>query len=120
MARVSIEGSELVVSLSPLERLAAFRLRDARFPLASVTAVAVQPKPWGALRGLRAPGTGLPYVIAYGTRRYAGGKDLALVRGTRPALQVDFDDDAPYARLTVTVADLDRDAEAIRQATASH
>ena len=35
-------------------------------------------------------------MIAYGTRRFSGGKDLALVRGGKaPALRVDFDDGAP-------------------------
>jgi hypothetical protein len=57
-------------------------------------------------------------VIAYGTRRFSGGKDLALVRGGKaPALRVDFDDGAPYSRLIVTVADPQAQADAIRAAS---
>jgi hypothetical protein len=116
---LAIEGLELVVHLSRAEKLAALH-RDARFALSSVTDVAVEPNVWAALRGIRAPGTGLPYVIAYGTRRWPGGKDLALVRGgKRPGLRVDFNADAPYARLVVTVADPQASAAMIRSATGS-
>jgi len=115
VATVSIDGRELVVHLSPLEKLAAFRGGDPRFALSSVTAVVVEPNAWAGLRGIRAPGTGVPYVIAYGTRRFSGGKDLVLIRGRRrPGLRVDFDDDAPYSRLVVTLADPQATEQAIR------
>ena len=117
MPTVAIDGLELVVHLSPLEKLAAFRAADPRFALAAVTGAVVEPNVWAALRGIRAPGTGLPYVIAYGTRRFSGGKDLALVHGgRRPGLRVDFDDDAPYSRLVMTVADPQATAQTIRSA----
>ena len=46
-----------------------------------------------------------------------GGKDLALIHGgRRPGLRVDFDGDAPYSRLVVTVADPQATAQAIRSA----
>jgi len=117
MAVISIDGGDLVVRLSALERLAALH-GDERFALSSVTDVAVETNIWSALRGLRAPGTGIPYVIAYGTRRHRAGKDLALVRGGRgPGLRVDFADGAPFARLVATVADPQALATAIRAAT---
>lgn len=117
MPTLSIDGDQLLVRLSPPERLAAFCLRDVRFPLASVTDVAVEPNVWTALRGIRAPGTGIPYVIAYGTRRHRGGKDLALVRGgRRPGLRVDFGDGAPYSRLVISVEDPQEQAKLIRRA----
>ena len=117
MPTVAIDGLELVVHLSPLEKLAAFRAGDPRFALSSVSEVVVEPNAWAALRGVRAPGTGVPYVIACGTRRFPGGKDLALVHGgRRPGLRVDFDGDAPYSRLVVTVADPQATAQAIRSA----
>jgi hypothetical protein len=50
--------------------------------------------------------------------RLRGGKDLALVHGgRRPGLGVDFDGDAPYSRLIVTVGDPQASAQAIRAAT---
>jgi hypothetical protein len=39
-----------------------------------VSEVVVEPNAWAALRGVRAPGTGLPYVIAYGTRRFPAAR----------------------------------------------
>jgi len=114
---LTIDGEDLLVALSPLERLGAFCFRDVRFPLASVTDVVVEPDIWKALRGIRAPGTGIPHVIAYGTRRYPRGKDLALVRGgRRPGLRVDFGEGAPYSRLVITVADPQEQAAVIRRA----
>ncbi len=117
MPTLTIEGGDLLVHLSPLERLGAFCFRDVRFPLASVTEVEVEPDAWSALRGIRSPGTGIPRVIAYGTRRHRGGKDLALVTGGRRAgLRVDFGEGAPYSRLVITVADPQEQAKVIRRA----
>jgi hypothetical protein len=117
MARLAIDGLDLVVELSALEKLAAMH-GDARFPLSSVTDVAVEPNAWAALRGVRAPGTGIPYVIAYGTLRGRGSKDFVLIRGgRRPGLRVDFGADAPFNRLVVTVDDPQASAEQIRRAS---
>ena len=117
MPTLAIEGLELVVHLSTAEKIAAFCGGQVRFSLSSVTGVVVEPNAWAALRGIRAPGTGIPYVIAYGTRRFRGGRDLALVHGgKRPGLRVDFGPDAPYSRLVVTVADPQAQADAIHQA----
>jgi hypothetical protein len=99
MATLRVETDKLVVHLNLLERLAAFRFADARFPLASIAEVAVEPDVWLALRGIRAPCTGFPGVIAYGTRRFPGGKDLALVTGGhRPGLRIDFIEGSRYSR----------------------
>jgi hypothetical protein len=117
MPTLTIDGDELLVHLAALERLAAFHFHDVRFPLASVTDVAVEPNVWTALRGIRAPGTGIPNVIAYGTRRHAGGKDLVLVTGgRRPGLRVDFGEGAPYSRLVITLADPQEQANVITRA----
>lgn len=116
MATLTISGGDLDVTMSVAEKLAAVH-GDVRFPLSSVTEVAVEENVWTALRGLRAPGTGVPNVIAYGTRRWRGGKDLALVRGgRRPGLRVDFGSDAPFARLVATVDDPQAPAAMIRSA----
>ena len=46
MATLATDGDVLVVGLSPLERLAAFR-GDVRVPLSAITAVEVEPDPFG-------------------------------------------------------------------------
>lgn len=105
MAVLSIDRDQLIVELSFIERLAAFH-GDVRVPLPKVSSIAVQPHPWTALRGVRAPGTGVPGVIAYGTRLVTGGApDFAALHGRGPAVRVDLCAGAPFGRLLVTVDD---------------
>jgi hypothetical protein len=56
------------------------------------------------LRGVRAPGTGIPGVISLGTRRATGVRDFAAVYRNRPALVIDLDG-AGFNRLIVSVDD---------------
>jgi len=116
MGRLVVEGEELVVRLSPLERLAAVR-GDVRVPLCAVQEVDVEPRPWRALRGVRAPGTGLPGVIAYGVRRLTGGRpDFAAVLGRGPAVRVELASPSPFARLLLSLPDPDAAVAAVRAA----
>jgi hypothetical protein len=110
MARVGREGDELVVRLNDLEKAGALR-GDVRVPLSAVRAVTVSERPFRDLRGLRAPGAGLPGVIALGTWRYRGGKDFAALYRGGPALVVELDEGAPYRRLLVSA----HDAVALRE-----
>jgi hypothetical protein len=112
MATLTIEDDELVVQLSRWEKAGALR-GDVRVPMGSVEDVTVSAQPFRELRGLRAPGAGLPRVIALGTWRYSGGKDfVALYRG-RPGVIVRLRD-AAYARLLISADDADAAAAAIR------
>ena len=105
MAILSVDRDSLVIELSFLEQLAAFR-GNVRVPLATVSSIVVEPRPWSALRGFRAPGTGLPGVIAYGTRLVTGGApDFAALHGRGPAVRVELCAGAPFGRLLVTVDD---------------
>lgn len=107
----------LVVELSFIERLAAFR-GDVRVPLRKVSSIVVEEHPWKALRGFRAPGTGVPGVIAYGTRLLTGGPpDFAAVHGRGPAVRVDLCAGAPFGRLLVTVDDPGGTVAAAQQRT---
>ena len=113
MADLVVAGDELVVRLSGWERLAAFH-GDVQVPLAAVRSVVVEPDPWRALRGLRAPGTGIPGVIAYGVRRMTGGRpDFAAILRRRPAVRVELDPPSTFARLVVSVADVDGTVAAV-------
>jgi hypothetical protein len=115
MPKVIVNGQHLVVGLSWLEKLGAFR-GNVHVPLRAVRSAEPEPDPWGALRGIRAPGTGIPGVIAYGTRRYDGGRDFAAVLGSRPAVRVDLGEESPFGRLVVSVSDPDSTVAAIRGA----
>jgi hypothetical protein len=103
MAMLTVDGNHLVVLLSALEKIGALR-GNISVPLASVRAVRVSDTPWSELRGIRAPGTGLPRVISLGTRRGPGVHDFAAVYGQRPALVVEMTG-ASFDRLVVSCAD---------------
>jgi len=77
------------------------------------------PGPSSEASGHRAPGTGLPRVIAVGTRQGGFGKDFAAVHGTGPAVVVELEG-AEYGRLIVTSDQADAVASAIRVATGAH
>jgi hypothetical protein len=109
MARVVREGDELAVRLNDLEKAGALR-GDVRVPMSSVRSVTVSTTPFRDLRGIRAPGTGLPGVIALGTWRYRGGKDFAALYRGGPALVIELDG-AEYRRLLVSA----HDAVALRE-----
>jgi hypothetical protein len=112
---LEVEQDELVVRLSGVEHAAALR-REVRVPLALIESVCADPDPWSALRGIRAPGTGIPGVVAYGVRRITGGApDFAAVHGRGPAVRIDLAPGAPFGRLLVTVEDAESAAAAIRR-----
>ncbi len=116
VATLGIDGADLVVGLSRWEQAAALR-RGVRVPLAAVREVAVEPEPWAALRGVRAPGTGWPGVIAYGVRRLTGDRpDFAAVLGKRPVVRIELAPPSPFGRVLVSVADVDGAIARIRAA----
>jgi hypothetical protein len=90
VAELQIDNAELVLHLRALEKAEGAH-GDIRVPLSSVTAVRSVDDPWQELRGIRAPGTGLPNVIAVGTRRGKFGKDFAAVHGKGPAVVVELE-----------------------------
>ena len=105
MASVSVEGDQFRVKLSGLERLAALR-GDVVVPIASVAQVRKLDRALDGLRGIRAPGTGLPGVLSYGTRRGSFGRDFAAVFGRGPGVAIELRD-APFKQLVLSAADPD-------------
>jgi hypothetical protein len=112
VATFEIESGDLCLRLSWLEKLEASH-GNLRIPLASVSSVRSVTTAWPELRGIRAPGTGIPNVVAVGTRRGRFGKDFAVVHGKGPAVVVELEG-ARYRHLIVTVADPDATAATIR------
>lgn len=88
-------------TLSPLEKVLALH-GDLRVPLSAVEQVCPEPHPWRALRGIRAPGTGFPGLIAYGSYRYDGGQDFALILVGVPVVGIDLRPGGPFDRLLVS------------------
>ena len=120
MARLTAENGDLVLRFSRRERLGAFR-GDLRVPLSAVEDVSVSATPMLALRGLRAPGTGMPRLIALGTWRYRGGRDLVALYRSMPAVIVTLRRDQPFRRLLVAAEDAEAmAAEVARVSPAAH
>jgi hypothetical protein len=111
MAQLRVHGDELVVGLSPLEKLGAFR-GDVHVPLAAVRSARVSDRPWSELR---APGTGFPGIISLCTRRGSGVLDFAAVYRGGPAVVVDLKG-AHFDRLVVTCNDADNVVRRIERA----
>jgi len=103
MATIEIDGGDLVVRLSRLERIGALR-GDLRVPRKAVRGAHVAERPWDELRGVRAPGTGIPRVIMLGTTRGRGGSGFAAVYGNRRAVVVDLEG-TRLRRIVVTTPD---------------
>ncbi len=108
-----MDGLDLLVKMSELETFEAMHA-DLRVPLSTVRIVRVVDDAWPELRGIRAPGTGIPGVIAVGTRRGSFGKDFAVVHGREQAVVVELDG-AAYSRIVVTTPEADSIAVEIRR-----
>jgi len=115
MATLRTDGSQLVVAMTRLERLAALHV-DVRVPLGSVTAVGPTSSSRQLIHGLRAPGTWIPGVALYGTIRHDGQRDFAALHGHGPAVVVDLVDQ-PFRKLIVSVPDATATIEALGFAT---
>ena len=111
MATLLIDDGDLVLRLSGWEKLGGLH-GDIRVSRGAVEDVQVSRQPFGDLRGIRAPGTGLPRRIALGTWRHRGGKDFAALYGGKPGVIVHLRD-GPFQRLLVSADDADAVAAAL-------
>lgn len=103
MARISIDGDDLVVEIEGWDKLWSLRSRLV-IPLANVRGATADPGAVAGPKGLRAPGTSVPGVITAGTFHQDGEKVFWDVRDAARAVVVALADDR-YARLVVQVDD---------------
>jgi hypothetical protein len=91
---LKLEGDYLRYDLNWLENLGALG-RDPKAKTSNLTSVKKAENPWTreVLRGMRAPGTGFPFLIMLGTMRYLTGKDFCVVYKKRPVLILEFKDE---------------------------
>jgi hypothetical protein len=101
MVLLAIDGDDLTVRLGPWERLGALRRSDVRVPLTSVVAARSVESAYGEVRGIRAPGTGVPGWLLLGTWRRRGARDFVAVSGKGPGVVIDLDGDR-FSRLVVS------------------
>ncbi|MGW2963946.1 hypothetical protein ACWDGI_36550 [Streptomyces sp. NPDC001220] len=114
MARLTVDGDEVVVRLGGRERLLAHR-RGLRVPLAQVRGASVEPDWWRVLRGEPHPGRFLPDRYCVGAWQYPGGQDFVAVHEHGPVVLVDLAPSAPFARLAVSADDAEATVAAIRR-----
>ena len=91
---LKIQDGQLIYQLSILEKLGAFN-GSPTARIENLVSVSKEDNPWSAkvLRGIRAPGTGFPYLIMLGTMRHRGGKDFCVIYKKRPVLVLEFKDE---------------------------
>ena len=88
---LKVVGDCITYKLTPIEKLGAF----GNSPTANVTNLVTyfrEENPWTVktMRGIRAPGTGIPYVIMLGTLWHRRGRDFCVVYKRRPVLVLEF------------------------------
>lgn len=117
MAHLVIEGEKVTFKLSLLEQLGAFHTSTS-VDISQVESVEVIPNPWKGryLKGVRAPGTGIPYVVMLGTMRYKGGPDLCAIYGRKPNAIVTLKN-GPFKRWIFEIKDMS-EIEMLRSALA--
>jgi hypothetical protein len=86
-----VSGEKLIYSLGFLEKLGAFR-KSPKSLLKNIQEIRYIENPWSreVLRGVRAPGTGIPYVIMLGTMRHRKGKDFCVIYKKNPVILIEF------------------------------
>ena len=105
MARIIDRGEKIELSLTKREKLAALH-GDLIASKSDLISRKVVENPWrsGLLKGVRAPGTAIPFYLLLGTMRYKGGKDFTVINRNKPVEVFEFKS-GPYKRWIITKKD---------------
>ena len=102
MANITDHGSEIELSLSIRKKIAALHgnLIAKKSDLISRKVVE---NPWRSqlLKGVRSPGTGIPFYLLLGTMRYKDGKDFTIIYRNKPVEVFEFKS-GPYKRWIIS------------------
>ena len=103
MARILKIGNELVLELSFWEKMGALHLSP-RTSIDSIESIEFIDQLWGSstLRGVRAPGTALPYVVLLGTLRGRNYRDFVAMKGRGEGVVITLKS-GPFARWIFTM-----------------
>lgn len=105
MASVRADSGTVTVALTRAEKLQALH-GDIQVPLAHVVAIEPVSDLWSHLRGIRAPGTGIPRRLLVGTTRYQGGRDFCVARANTAGVILSLRDEA-FNRVLVSTSSMD-------------
>jgi hypothetical protein len=103
MAKVRVIDEELILELSFWERVGALH-SGPRVSLNAVTKVEFIDNLWSnkVLRGVRAPGTGIPYKVLLGTMRGREFRDFAAIKGRGAGVEICLNE-GPFERWVFTL-----------------
>ena len=87
MASLEVRADRVKVRLTRFERLLTMP-GDLEVPRTTIRRVESVDDPMSRVRGFRAPGTGVAWLIAYGTYRGRGWKEFSVVRRGQRAIRV--------------------------------
>ncbi len=102
MAKVIESETQLHLKLSVLEKIFALH-SDIWVDKSLLTKKIMVENPWRreVIKGFRAPGAAIPFVVLLGTMRYRGGKDFTAIYKKKPVEVFEFSN-APFKRWIVT------------------
>jgi hypothetical protein len=103
MAELTVDNNDVIVHLSALEALGAWR-REIRVPVDCLRMVHVEQRPLVGLSLLRLPGVAWPGVFALGSRRSGGQREFVAVRASQPAVVLEAQG-ATWDRLVISHPD---------------
>jgi hypothetical protein len=115
MARIQLADDHVIVEIPGWQKLLAFT-RGFRIPVAHVRGVTMDPGAAGEPKGLRAPGTHVPGVLALGTFYRDGERVFWAVRNPSRVVVIQLAEER-YDRLVIEVADPRATVELIESAT---
>ena len=103
MAKILKIGNDLTLELSFWEKMGALHLSP-RTSIDSIESIEFIDQLWGSstLRGIRAPGTALPYVVLLGTLRGRNYRDFVAMKGRGEGVVITLKS-GPFARWIFTV-----------------
>ena len=103
MATVKVVGDELVLELSFWERVGAVHFSP-RVAISAVTKIEFVENLWSkeVLRGMRAPGTGIPYKVLLGTMRGREYRDFTAIKGRGAGVEICLNE-GPFERWIFTL-----------------
>ena len=103
MAKLDFQQTELVLTLSPLEKLFSFN-GGYRMPLSNIVGAEILTGRWGYTLGWRVPGTYLPFLVVAGTYLRRKNKAFAVWHAGQQVLQINLNGGF-YNRVIVGVDD---------------
>jgi hypothetical protein len=91
---LKLVGARITYELKVIEKLGAFG-NSPSASIANLVSYFREENPWTVktLRGIRAPGTGFPYIIMLGTMWHRKGRDFCVVYKRRPVFVLEFENE---------------------------